>query len=343
MKSKHIIATLLTLVLVFSVAPASLASVPSGTLYETTKDGGTPVQSQASSNSKQSHTLAKGKLVTIIETKINSAGNLWGKTVNDTWIYMGNLKKSNKALSSTGEYTTNSSDVPLRYTPASGGTIQKYLKKGVTIKITKTYYNHAGNPWGTTSDGYEVYMGNLTKKTTHVHTAVACNPFAVKYYSKDDIYHIKTVQNDEFCSCGALVSSSVKTYQEKHDYCNETTDECLVCGHIRIHKSLTTLYFVTAKDNVPTWSKPTSNSTKLNEIQKKGTQVEIKGRLVNRYGNHWGITTNNEYVFMGNLVYDLEKQLAISSAEIFYMVRETSAKLAAVNFFNNVKVAAFGT
>lgn len=157
---KRLVVAMIIVAIMLSIVPVAAAS--SGTLYETKKDG-VPVWSEASSYSKQIKKLDKGKFITIVSTSRNSSGNLWGRSVNGTWIYMGNLKKSSKALPATGDYVTDKADVPLRYVPAAGGKIEKYLPKGAKVKVVSTYYTDTGLPWGTTSDKYVVYMGNLTK------------------------------------------------------------------------------------------------------------------------------------------------------------------------------------
>lgn len=159
---KHIfVAVLLVATVIFSIVPISHAA-PSATLYETIKSG-VPVWTTASSNSKQVRKLDNGSLVTIVETVTNKAGNPWGKTVNNTWIYMGNLKKSSKSLPATGVYMTNKADVPLRKVASAGGKINKRLNKGAEVKVESTFYNDCGNPWANTSDGYVIFMGNLAE------------------------------------------------------------------------------------------------------------------------------------------------------------------------------------
>jgi hypothetical protein len=155
---KRLLVAIIIVTIILTTVPTVMAS--SGTLYETKKSG-VPIWSEASSYSKQIRKLDKGKLVTIVSTRKNRAGSLWGKTVNNSWIYMGNLKRSSKALPAKGDYVTSKGDVPLRHIPAAGGKVQKYLPKDTKVKIVSTFYTDTGVPWGSTSDKYVVYMGNL--------------------------------------------------------------------------------------------------------------------------------------------------------------------------------------
>ena len=116
--------------------------------------------------------LKPGALVTIVATQNVSDHTqdpivLWGKTVNGTWIPLereltGALaKKSSISLPPKGIYEVTAASAPLRELPTSSATIKEKLTPGQRVQITNTYYNDAGNQWGTTADGYEVYLGNL--------------------------------------------------------------------------------------------------------------------------------------------------------------------------------------
>ena len=174
---------LFTLSLCLFSMPQSALALASGSTYITTNKSGTPVWSSDSSKSTKIRTLVAGKYLTIVSTSTNSAGNDWGKTVNNTWIYMGNLKKSNVSAGSKGLYMAIKNDVPLRDVPESAGKILATMSKGDTIDIKTTCFNDAGNPWGEgkyKDKTYVVFMDNLA---AHQHV-----------YSDDS----------DICECGAV-------------------------------------------------------------------------------------------------------------------------------------------
>lgn len=171
-KLSLLFAILFTLCLAFFIMPQSAFALASGSTYVTINSNGTPVWSSDSSKSNKIRTLAAGKYVTIVATKINSAGNDWGKTVNNTWIYMGNLKKSNVNAGSKGRYMAVKNDVPLRNVPESDGYILAKMSKGDLIEIKETCFNDVGNPWGEgtyKNKTYIVYMNNLTVHKEHTY------------------------------------------------------------------------------------------------------------------------------------------------------------------------------
>jgi len=106
-------------------------------------------------------------------------------------------------------------------------------------------------------------------------------------------------------------------------------DECL-CGFIRFHEALTPLFFITAKDNVPIWSEPNSSSTRERTINNQGTRIMITARLINKHGNHWGRTNTGDFVYMENLIYDLDAQLSDSINSFNLIGRD-------IIFINNVR------
>ncbi len=62
------------------------------TTYTTVKDD-VPVRNRPYSPEKIIKKLPKGTKVTVVASGTNSAGNLWYKLKDGTWIFSGNLKK----------------------------------------------------------------------------------------------------------------------------------------------------------------------------------------------------------------------------------------------------------
>lgn len=170
---KRYLALLLAAAFLFSEPLFTSEAFAAGNLYRTIKDG-VPVWSESNSKSTRIRTLSEGKNITIVSTVTNSYGNPWGKTRNNTWIYMGNLEKSNTSLPATGLYETDKEDVPLRKIPAAKETIIKRLvRKGTLLDIVSVFHNDVGNVWGDTSDGYVVFMGNLIKVPAATYDALS--------------------------------------------------------------------------------------------------------------------------------------------------------------------------
>ena len=226
---KKIVSFLLCFVMILILLPNFVFAASAG-LYSANK-ADVPVWSEPSSSSTKIRTLSKGTLISIVSTTINAANNEWGKTANGTWIYMGNLDKSNKPLPATGLYITIKADVPLRKIPASAAKIEKTLGNNVLVTITSTFYNDVGNEWGNTSDGYVIYMGNIEK---HTHKAVMCGVGSTKYEQNNDTTHKKIVDDGgELCSCGAVVvAPKISTTTENHTFSN---GKCTKCGAIEKH------------------------------------------------------------------------------------------------------------
>lgn len=282
---------------IFIFIPFTVISAASD-LYITNK-ADVPVWSEASSKSTQIRKLPKDALVTITSTKINSAGNPWGKTVNGSWIYMGNLNKSNKSLPSTGTYVTNKNDVPLRTIPASGGKILKQLSTGTLVTIKSTFYNDVGNPWGNTSDGYVIYMGNLTK---HVHVAAACSfERNISYANHDANKHKRISYHDEICSCGAVVKQNIKNERlENHTFGNNGV--CTSCGYEFQLKSVPHMETMKAvADGTKVRKAPYGIPATEYKTIGKDSLVQIISMTTNSHGNLWYKTNDGYWIYSENL------------------------------------------
>jgi len=92
---KQIGILIILLITISIVAPTSFA----GTYFQTTKTL-VPIWSAPSSNSTLVYRIEKiGTLVNVVESKLNSAGNLWHKLSNGRYVFSGNVTKSVSTLS----------------------------------------------------------------------------------------------------------------------------------------------------------------------------------------------------------------------------------------------------
>lgn len=136
-------------------------------LYVTSKS--TPVWSSPSSKSVRLRTLATGQHISILEVQRNPEGNPWGKTANNTWVFMGNLTQASPAnvLPRTGAHLTVTKNLPLRTTPeAQANVVRRIVPVNTPVNVTTTFFNDRGSPWGVISDGaLLVLMDNLRRGT----------------------------------------------------------------------------------------------------------------------------------------------------------------------------------
>jgi len=169
-KFTRVCAFILALIMILAFIPtaeAKASSVLGGVTYEVTSSSGAPVWTEPYSTSTKLRTLERGSLVTIEQTIRNFWLNQWGLTTNGTFIYMGNLKATNHSFPSTGTYEAIKDSVPLRYVPATEGTIVKRINKGEAIEISKWYFNDRANLWATgrvSGVSYEVFNENITRR-----------------------------------------------------------------------------------------------------------------------------------------------------------------------------------
>ena len=146
---------------------------PVNDYYETVKDQ-VPVWNSPSAYATQHSTIATlGTKVKILEMGKNESGNDWGKTDQNLYIFMGNLKLSNRQGEFVNiqpgkqKFTTLIDNVPLRSGPTtSAGVIKTIAKAGTPLIITSTQINGYGNEWGITNEGLYVYMANVQADIT---------------------------------------------------------------------------------------------------------------------------------------------------------------------------------
>jgi hypothetical protein len=224
--SRKVLALTITIAILIPML-FSITVEASGTLYVTNKSD-VPVWSSASSSSTRIRLLPKGKLISIILITTNAAGNQWGRTANNTYIYMGNLSGSNTTLPSVGLYMTKIDSVPLRSQPSSSATTIKRIGINKCLTLIDTFYTDVGTPWGKTADGYFVYLGNVT---IHTHKAVSCGLPWHEYELTDDRTHVNKTLYSEYCICGFLVKQTISSIvQEQHQFLN---DVCQSCDHVK--------------------------------------------------------------------------------------------------------------
>lgn len=133
---------------------------------------------------------------------------------------------------------------------------------------------------------------------------------------------------------GNLISVSNTT--KTHTYATGT-DYCETCGTYRLHETLVDLPFVTLSDNVSLHSAPKSSSTQQGVVATANTSVYIVARVVNEYGNHWGLTSDGNYIYMEKLAYNLDAQLATSIQQLYATKQIIGSSDAILLFFDNVQ------
>ena len=102
------------------------------------------------------------KLITIVEIITNRFGNDWGRTVNDTYVFMGNLTDDWGNKYQIDDFVAVvRARTPVRTTPAREARAVAHWEVGRRATIVNVYYNDRGSEWWTTSCGHQVYSGNL--------------------------------------------------------------------------------------------------------------------------------------------------------------------------------------
>lgn len=87
-------------------------------------------------------------------------------------------------------------------------------------------------------------------------------------------------------------------HKYKHDVCKK-------CGKLRLHTFDNSITFYIAKDDVPIWQKPASDSAKIREIDSADTQIQVDAILRNQHGNIWlKLKDEDEYIYIDNVYLD---------------------------------------
>lgn len=171
------------LFVILSVLPSSAARV---SYYQTNKTN-VPNWSSASSKSRKVRVYPhSGTVVKVVDSTINSSGNLWYKLSDGTWIFSDNLKKHSHTYNSGGycngrncgyewPYTISSASGTYQVVNSNGAKIwsrpysnnsthYRTLSNGTTLTINGKTQNKEGNIWYRLTDGSWVFSGNVKKR-----------------------------------------------------------------------------------------------------------------------------------------------------------------------------------
>lgn len=107
------------------------------------------------------YSLSKGKYVSITDFQTDLGGNIWGRTVNNTWILMSLVQNVEGIPKFTDDYVAIKDNVPLRMLPSASDSTIMVLNQGDQVTIVNQFYNDRGNLWGELETGYVVFMENL--------------------------------------------------------------------------------------------------------------------------------------------------------------------------------------
>lgn len=112
-------------------------------------------------------------------------------------------------------------------------------------------------------------------------------------------------------------------------------DVCKKCNHLRTHDFTSAITFYTAKDNVPVWSQPTKNSTKVRTISQKDVRIDLGCILRNQYGNIWfKLYGENAYVYIDNVYLDF---MTLCVQNYQKITARDDVAMQALEFYNLVK------
>lgn len=260
------------------------------------------------------------------------------------FVFLGVPDKDATAQGST-YITINAKGTPVWSKASSTSTKIRTLQKGVNVSIVSTLINDAGNEWGMTINKTWIFMGNL--KASNASAGKTGN-----YLAKKDDVPLRQV-----ASSSGSISARMKSGEQieiKETYFNdvgnawgtgiykgktyvvflenlEISNDC-GCEFYEILKTSYKLPFVTRLDDIPVWSSPTKDSTKVRSISKKGTTVYVIGRVRNYYDNLWMQLDDGKFIFVDNLAFSLDEQLMTAAQQVLAI-----SDYAPFEFYNNVK------
>lgn len=202
----------ISLMLLVGLKPNASAAT---TYYQTSK-ADVPIWSAASSSSTKKRTIATtGTVLKVTGSTVNSAGNLWYKLSDGTWVYSGNVKKHTHSYNEGGickgiacgyewPYTITSISGTYQVTNTSGGKVwsrpysnnstnTKTLAYKATVSVTGKTTNMPGNLWYRISGGGWIYSGNVKQRFNVTYNANGgSNAPGTQYALKDTTINLSS-------------------------------------------------------------------------------------------------------------------------------------------------------
>jgi len=196
-------------------------------------------------------------------------------------------------------YTTKN-DVPVRLNPFDTDPITRYLAQNTPVTINARTTNSSGNVWYRTSSGTWIFSGNLAGGRTVTFNA---NGGSVSQTTR-------SVANGG--AVGALPMPATRTTHAFNGWFTAQTGGSRIDANTRINSnvtywarwttvtSMTATTFYANKNDVPVRRNPFDTDPITSRLS-RNTAVTVNGKTTNSSGNVWYRTTNNTWIFSGNL------------------------------------------
>ncbi len=270
----------------------------SATTYQAVKDD-VPVRNRPYSPEKIIKNLSKGSKVTVVASGKNSAGNLWYKLNDETWVYSKNLEKYvEKAPTST--LSINVTQYPTSITKGSSFGLRGDISSNYNISSIKGYViNSSGSTVMSTSDypdkksvniryinlNEDMYFGDLSSGKYTLHVVVKDD--SGKKITWERSFEVKSETKQE-TSCS---HSSYDSY-----------GKCKKCGkeYTMNVKTISATTYQTVKNDVPVRNRPYSPENIIKYLS-KGTKVTVVASAKNSVGNLWYKLSDGTWIYSGNL------------------------------------------
>lgn len=93
------------------------------------------------------------------------------------------------------------------------------------------------------------------------------------------------------------------------------SDECSICGFLRIHSAPEAMLFLVRKASVNIRSKPYESADAV-RVANEGERINVIGRVRNKYNNLWLMLDDGTYVWAENVAFDLDSTLVYACGTV---------------------------
>ncbi len=270
----------------------------SATTYQAVKDD-VPVRNRPYSPESIIKSLSKGTKVTVVASGKNSAGNLWYKLNDGTWVYSGNLEKVKEEKASS-TLSINVTQYPTSITKGSSFGLRGDISSNYNISSIKGYViNSSGSTVMSTSDypdkksvniryinlNEDMYFGDLSS-----------GKYTLQVVVKDDSGKKITWER----------SFEVKSETKQETSCSHSSydsyGKCKNCGkeYPMNVSSMSATTYQAVKNDVPVRNRPYSPENIIKYLS-KGAKVTVVASAKNSVGNLWYKLSDGTWIYSGNL------------------------------------------
>ncbi|MBR5479223.1 MAG: hypothetical protein IKU84_03510 [Clostridia bacterium] len=296
-----VVSLILTLAIICPIITEVLPHAEALSPYTVVTTVKTTIRKDCYSDSKVLKNVKKGAELTIVSEKTNKYGNLWLGVKGGGYIYSEKCNPVLPALVTVDYYVKATKNTTVRSSYYSDGTKKvKDVKSGDVLRIVGEQTNKYYNVWLKVSDGGYIYSGNVQRVYDTSTSANFKIKTTVDTTARSKPYSDSSANSK--LSAGTVLNVTAVITNCYNNLWYKTNKGYVYSGKAsRVVDSVSPAsYQVKVTNNTTLRVKPYKDEKDTRSVS-KGTILTINGEVVNAHNNLWLRTSDNDFIYSGNI------------------------------------------